>query len=142
MAAGGVAGQLRGEFARHRDQHGGRAYPLLLRTRAVAYVSERTRQGASTLEIAAELGVGEGTVARWLGQRGQQALVGVGVEGAAAGVRGDDGPTFVPVVVKDGRAGADEAHLEVVLPDGTRMQLRGLGVAALVEVMQALRSTG
>src|SRR5881397_2706791 len=68
---------MRDEFRSHqrsfKQRHPGRPgtavrYPGALQRRAAAFTRERRSQGAELAAIAEELGVGIGTLRRWLGQ--------------------------------------------------------------------------
>jgi transposase len=57
--------QLRAEILRYREQTRAGKYPTDLRERAEAYVQQRIGAGATSAEIAAELGVRKSTADRW-----------------------------------------------------------------------------
>jgi len=61
--------ELRVELSKLGPRGRGRAYPKGLLEKLLSYTVARRRQGASIVEVAAEVGINFRTLARWLGVR-------------------------------------------------------------------------
>lgn len=61
--------ELRVELSALGPRGRGRAYPKGLLEKLLSYTVARRRQGASIIEVAAEVGMNFRTLARWLGER-------------------------------------------------------------------------
>ena len=94
----------------------GRCFPRDLKERTSVWIAERRAGGATTAELAAELGLSSGTVLRWskAGQRSPRALVPVQVVADSAAI----------------------GMVAVVSPSGFRIE--GLSFADAVALLKAL----
>ncbi len=61
--------ELKAELSKLGPRGRGRLYPKGLSEKVLSYTVARRRQGATVVEVAAELGLSDKTLARWLGQK-------------------------------------------------------------------------
>jgi hypothetical protein len=128
-----TAAQLRGALAKYRERARHGRFPQDLRDQATAYARERVRAGAAIPAIASELGVSETTVGAWAGD-GAQPM------GAPRGSVTSAAVAMVPLVVRPAPEMAS-ARLEVLFPDGTKLQVSGMAGRELVDTIVALRGS-
>ena len=118
---------------RERQRYG--KYPQQLREQALAYCAEQSRSGATVTDLAAELGVYEATVSKWL-SAGRRHLP----EAASSTVTRAAGLSLVPIVVRPEPSQTSRvARMEVEFPDGTRLAASGIGGRELAEAIESLR---
>ena len=116
MDFGKAAADFRAAARRLGPAGPGLRYPRDLRRMALEYLRARRAAGAATSTVAAELGLGCGTLERWADES-----------------REHDGPVFVPVQVEPTPAAAP---ILVHSPSGLRIE--GLDVAALADLLRRL----
>ncbi len=109
--------ELRVELSGLGPRGRGRAYPKGLLEKLLSYTVARRRQGASIVEVAAEVGINFRTLARWLGARKTERFGRVEVVAAR----------FAP-------ATAAAAPIVVHGPRGLRIE--GLDLAAVAELVR------
>jgi hypothetical protein len=129
--------QLRGDLAAFRERTRRGAYSSALQGRAVAYAGDRVRNGAGPAEIAAELGVRELTVSRWIAKSGDGSPL-----STASAPRASATPApvaMVPLLVRPVAETGAGARVDISFPDGTKVQVVGMGGRELVEAILALR---
>ncbi len=97
----------------------GPCFPRELKERAARWLTEQRREGAKVADLAAELGLCEGTVLRW---------------SAAAATKGPRTRALVPVVVVPDRTTVHT--LSVISPSGFRID--GLSYDEAVLLLRAL----
>jgi len=129
-----TAAQLRGALAKYRERARHGRFPQDLRDQATAYARERVRAGAAIPAIASELGVSETTVGAWAGNGAQPT-------GAPWGSVTSATVAMVPLVVRPAPETMASARLEVLFPDGTKLQVSGMAGRELVDTIVALRGS-
>ena len=108
--------ELRVELSGLGPRGRGRAYPKGLLEKLLSYTVARRRQGASIVEVAAEVGINFRTLARWLGARKTERF------------------GRVEVVAAPVRAAAAAVAIVVHGPRGLRIE--GLDLAAVAELVR------
>jgi hypothetical protein len=129
------AASLHAALAKHRERAPYGRLPQDLRRQAKSYTQERVRTGVTTAAIASELGVSETTVRGWVEgpSRARSA-------GAVQRTSSEPAPfAMVPLMVRSGPEAGTGTRLEVSFPDGTKVQVMGMGGRELVEAITALR---
>ncbi len=111
-----VREELKLELSQLGPRGRGRAYPKGLLEKLLSYTVARRRQGASIVEVAAEMGMSFRTLGRWLGERK-----------ATAGFERVE-------VVAASRALASTAKIVVHGPRGLRIE--GLDLVAVAELVR------
>ena len=136
MSASQEALQLRAALSRYREQTRAGKYPSALREQAEAYAQQRVRAGATSAEIAAELGVRKSTADRWAsgGERSAEAL-------RKAAPTAPRSFPLVPVLVRPEHREVPPLRFRLAFADGTRMQVSGIASRDLAEAIEALRRT-
>jgi len=129
-----TAAQLRGALTKYRERARHGRFPQDLRDQATAYARERIRAGAAIPAIASELGVSETTVAAWTGDGAQPT-------GAPRCSVTSAAVAMVPLVVRPAPETTSSARLEVLFPDGTKVQVAGMAGRELVDTIVALRGS-
>jgi hypothetical protein len=129
--------QLRGDLAAFRERTRRGAYSSALQGRAVAYAGDRVRNGAGPAEIAAELGVRELTVSRWIEKAGAASPSSTASAPRTSGVPAP--VAMVPLMVRPEPETGAGARLDISFPDGTKVQVVGMAGRDLVEALTALR---
>src|ERR1700759_781858 len=95
----------------------GRAYPKGLLEKVLTYTVARRRQGATLVEVAAELALSDQTLSRWLGEkRASRKFVQVVAAPTAASA-----PSVAPAIVVHGARG---------------LRIEGLDLAAVAELVR------
>jgi hypothetical protein len=87
--------ELRVELSGLGPRGRGRAYPKGLLEKLLSYTVARRRQGASIVEVAAEVGINFRTLARWLGARKTARFEQVAVVAAPAATAASVAATIV-----------------------------------------------
>jgi hypothetical protein len=128
-----AATPLRAALAKYRERAPYGRLPQDLRRQAESYTQERVRTGVATAAIASDLGVSETTVRGWVGGHARTARAAQRTSVVPAPV------AMVPLMVRPGPETGAGTRLEVSFPDGTKVQVVGLGGRELVEAITALR---
>jgi len=108
--------ELRAELLELGPRGRGRAYPKGLLEKLLSYTVARRRQGAKLVEVAAELGMKDQTLSRWLGERRAP-------------------KQFVQVVAAPAAVAAP-ASLALVVHGPRGLRIEGLDVAAVAELVR------
>jgi hypothetical protein len=121
--------ELRSALATHRKKARRGRLPLQLSQRAMAYARDRHAQGASSDDIARELGVRVVTVTAWMRD----------IDTRAESVGDSTGLSLIPMVLsRQAPSPSTSGEIDIEFPSGVRIRASGMGRRALVEIIGAM----
>ena len=115
--------ELKSEVAKLGPRGRGRPYPKGLLEKILSYTVARRRQGAKLVEVAAELGLHDQALSRWLGERrASKRFDRVDVVAAAPAAAAPAAPTSAPS--------------PIVVHGARGLRIEGLELAAVAELVR------